>query len=671
MNLTKRHVSIDFVKTANFTTNMWKSNTTGGWIYDEFATKVQLPFFILESEPIACDTWFQTNFQTLMQSFSNRPLLTGASVLSYASIGEWDDDKKLAFINEAKACFISEYLNTIIGGTQIASHASVPQGRMVKLDDYLYFFGYVYSTNSEGTKVNVKHYSIDFLHWVSYKSSSRSYTIPLIHASSSSISLGSNTWFCWFGNNGYYDQGFDIATEFRLGKLVTSPYTGSNTVTYALFNKVFIGEQIQDKFATCGGIFATNTNKLPYGYPLESLTTTQQQYHNPSLEYTPEELGDYGGVASGTGATNLHYFFQKIDATSASNSGVSNSFLFYSFGDSIIDLTGGDLDDSISGTGGGGGNFDKNSDSIGLPSLPSDSSLASGILSLYKVTAGNTSRLSSWLYDNNSSFWDFIDDIQKLSENPLQLLISFACVPYNLSGSSQNIKFGGIDSGVNGEKIVNRYSQLKCGSYDLQEYFGNALDYSPYTKIQLFIPFYGYVALNPDECQNGTIGVTYQVDNITGSGVAYVTVNGNVMQTHNVNMFSQIPLSQIKHNTLLNSITSISGLAGSIATGNVAGVAENSVGAVSASKQQFERGGGLSMNVGQLSMFEPYLIIQRPIVSLPSGYASRNGYPCNITYTLGELSGMTVVEDFHAENISCTKNEREEIVNLFKQGVII
>lgn len=670
MNLTKRHVSIDFVKTANFTTNMWKSNSTGGWIYDEFATQVPLPFFILGGEPIACDTWFQTTFQTAMQSFSNKPLLTGASVLSYASIGEWDDDKKLAFINEAKSYFISEYLNTIIGGSQIASHASVPQGRMLKMDDYLYFFGYVYGANSDGTKVNVKYYSIDFLHWISFKGT-RSYTVPMIQVGSTSLTVGANSWWCWFGNNGYYDQGFDPATQFRLGKLVTSPYAGTITPTMALSNNVFIGEQIQNKFATVGSIFSSNTTKLPYGYPLESLTATQLNYHNPSLEYMPEELGDYGGVASGAGATNLHYFFQKIDATSAFNSGVSNSFLFYSFGDSIIDLVGGDLDDSISGVGGGGGNFDKNSDSIGLPSLPSDSSLASGILSLYKVTAGNTAQLSSWLYDNNSSFWDFIDDIQKLSENPLQLLISFACVPYNLSGTSQHIKFGGIDSGVNGEKVVNRYSQLNCGSYDLKEYFGNALDYSPYTKIQLYVPFYGYVALNPDECQNGTIGVTYQVDNVTGSGVAYVTVNGNVMQSYNVNMFSQIPLSQIKHNTLLNSITSISGLAGSIATGNVAGVAENSVGAVSASKQQFERGGGLSMNVGQLSLFEPYLIIQRPIVSLPSGYASRNGYPCNITYTLSELSGMTVVEDFHAENISCTKSERDEIVSLFKQGVVI
>ena len=83
------------------------------------------------------------------------------------------------------------------------------------------------------------------------------------------------------------------------------------------------------------------------------------------------------------------------------------------------------------------------------------------------------------------------------------------------------------------------------------------------------------------------------------------------------------------------------------------------------------RGGSLGGAVGVMGDFTPYLIIHRPIQSLASDFASKKGYPANISASLGSLTGYTVVDKVHLTGIDCTDSERDEIHALLKDGVII
>ena len=67
----------------------------------------------------------------------------------------------------------------------------------------------------------------------------------------------------------------------------------------------------------------------------------------------------------------------------------------------------------------------------------------------------------------------------------------------------------------------------------------------------------------------------------------------------------------------------------------------------------------------------PYLIMHRPIQSLPDNFGRYKGYPSNITKRLGDLTGFTKVYEILTNNISAMDEEIEEIINLLKEGVIL
>jgi hypothetical protein len=66
-----------------------------------------------------------------------------------------------------------------------------------------------------------------------------------------------------------------------------------------------------------------------------------------------------------------------------------------------------------------------------------------------------------------------------------------------------------------------------------------------------------------------------------------------------------------------------------------------------------------------------YLILNRPIQSLPSGFGENFGYPSNVTRTLSALTGFTQVDEVHLNGINATSDELAEIETLLKEGVIL
>lgn len=74
---------------------------------------------------------------------------------------------------------------------------------------------------------------------------------------------------------------------------------------------------------------------------------------------------------------------------------------------------------------------------------------------------------------------------------------------------------------------------------------------------------------------------------------------------------------------------------------------------MNAPKQNIDKAGNISGNVGYMANRTPFLTITRPnlIVNPEGGRQKLLGYPCEQFYRLGDLKGFTVVEDIQLKDI--------------------
>lgn len=243
--------------------------------------------------------------------------------------------------------------------------------------------------------------------------------------------------------------------------------------------------------------------------------------------------------------------------------------------------------------GGGDGTFDETSDAIPIPSLPSISTVDTGLVTLFRPTQQEVAALGSYLWTN---FTDFIENLQKLFTNPMDYFIAFNIFPVSpLVTNARNIYIGNWATDISMTPVANQWYEFDCGTVTLQKYWGSALDYSPNTKVQLMLPYIGSVQLNTDEVMGQQIGVKYRIDLLSGSCVAMVTVNGNVYYQFTGECAVAVPLTGADWSRVYSAVigavgTAITGVAGGIASGAAAGAISSAVAAKSVAAASHEAG---------------------------------------------------------------------------------
>ena len=298
------------------------------------------------------------------------------------------------------------------------------------------------------------------------------------------------------------------------------------------------------------------------------------------------------------------------------------------------------------------------------PNIIVPSQQASALWAIYNPTLAQLNSLGAWLWSTN-----FIDQILKIFNDPMQAIIGLHKVyaTPNISGSG-NIKVGYLDSGVPSNIVGNQYTYIDCGTVSLREYYGNILDYSPYTTVQLYLPFIGIVSLDIADVSRSSITVKYGVDVLTGACLASVSVQrdnaGGVLYQYSGNCACQYPLSS---GSYMGMVTGAIGTIGSLAKGNIFGSALS----IAGMHTNIEHSGGFSGNAGAMGIKKPYLIISRPQSIMNDGFPSIQGYPSNYYTLLGNCSGFIQVAECHVENISATDKELDKIKDLLKEGVIL
>lgn len=344
------------------------------------------------------------------------------------------------------------------------------------------------------------------------------------------------------------------------------------------------------------------------------------------------------------------------------------------------------------GTGatGTGGLHDDTSDTIPTPSLPSNIAMGSGLFTAYNPSASQLASFASALWNIQPT--DINDVLRFLfGGDAFNAVIGLHLLPVSPStGGSQNIKLGNWDTNVSAPKISSQYVQVPFGSLMLPEYWGNCIDYAPYTKIQLALPYIGIVDVDTDDVLGSNNTLTYNIDVLSGAICATLhcakgNLNSVIYQWSGACAVS-LPFSGASYNSVLGAIAGIAAAgmgfasmaAGPIGASLSAAALAGGAGAFSAGsaasimgtmKGKVQKSGSFGANSGALGIMTPYFILTRPVQSVPASWQADKGYPSNISTQLGTVTGYTEVSEINLE-CSGTEAEKKEIIDLLKKGVL-
>lgn len=187
------------------------------------------------------------------------------------------------------------------------------------------------------------------------------------------------------------------------------------------------------------------------------------------------------------------------------------------------------------------GDFNEDSDEIPEPSMPTISAQNSGLVTLFRPSIEQVNALGQYVWTHID---DFIANLQKWVSNPVSYLVGFHVVPVVPSvDEERNIYMGNFLTPISMPPCVSQWYTYYFGSVQIVPYSGTYLDYTPYTKIQLFLPFIGSVSLNTDEVMGTLLGLKYRIDLLSGQCVAMLSVNGSYLYQWTGECSSPIPLT--------------------------------------------------------------------------------------------------------------------------------
>lgn len=306
---------------------------------------------------------------------------------------------------------------------------------------------------------------------------------------------------------------------------------------------------------------------------------------------------------------------------------------------------------------------------------------------------------------------NFTDNVQLLFESPIQNIVNVRCYPFDVKEAMgitteiDSIHVSTVEIPDAKGYLIGAFSMpiFNLGSITIPKYFNSFLDYAPYTKIELYLPYIGFVNLDVNEVMGQTINIEYVVDIFSGKCSAFISRGtGNdktIIMTCDGTIGMDIQVgggqgAEIARNMLKFGIGAVAGAislgAGAVSAGanaktagsvgsiaSISGasagyLANTTIGAISAGQVNIAKGGATQSGVNFFTPQNCYLVITRPTPKYPANYNHTIGRPSGKTATLGDLTGYTVVDSIHVEGLdTATSDEITEVERLLKQGVIL
>lgn len=331
-----------------------------------------------------------------------------------------------------------------------------------------------------------------------------------------------------------------------------------------------------------------------------------------------------------------------------------------------------------------------------------------GLVSVYNPTYAELTSFSQWLWVTYADA-----TIDKIWNNPFDGIISLhELYATPNKGSRKYIKSGFLVSPVDCVTIPNRYTEIDCGTAIFPEFYGNYLDYSPYSKALCYLPFIGIVELNVDDIVGHAVNITYHVDSYSGACIALINCvndrSSGVLYQFSGNCSVQLPIAggsqaaikaaQISAGAYQNAyhIAGLAGLAGGVASGigsllslNLGGVLSGAVNGIGSymsnqaqgqaaavsqtvsAKSSVQHSGQFGESFGAMGNKKPYMILKRPVQVQVPNYQSEYGYPAHKYVNISECTGYIRCRGVHVLSARATDSEKHMIEQALTEGVYV
>lgn len=328
-------------------------------------------------------------------------------------------------------------------------------------------------------------------------------------------------------------------------------------------------------------------------------------------------------------------------------------------------------------------------------------STTAGLVTVYNPDASALIQFAHWLWVTYADA-----TIDKIWNNPFDGVISLHELYATPStGPAINIRSGFLDSGVPAPSVPTRYTEINCGSVVIPEFYANYLDYSPYSKAHVYLPFIGIVEVNVDDIVGHAVNITYRVDAYSGACIALITCAregySNTVYQFGGNCSVEMPIAggsqaSIKAGQMIASaqqhaaqVSGTAGLVGGLASmlgGRIASglasaitspavaQAQGEAAAVQATvtaKSSVQHSGSFGESFGAMGNKKPYLIIHRPVQVVVPNYNDEYGFPAHKLVRIGDCEGFIRCREVHVVSATATDNEKQMIEQLLKAGVIV
>lgn len=231
----------------------------------------------------------------------------------------------------------------------------------------------------------------------------------------------------------------------------------------------------------------------------------------------------------------------------------------------------------------------------------------------------------------------FINAAEGTTINVLQYFSSykkFYCkIP--VDGYKQ-LKGGRYDFGEQAPYVKEHTIVVDCGSVEITEQYQSLLDYSPFSRLTIYLPFIGFQELDDKLVVGHTLKVQYVVDILSGRCLAQLYVDSTELKS------------------------CIAEYGGTIAADEMFG-----------SDNGYDYYGAYElMTTLQLGELSCYVLIHTKI-PLEGNIVDYKGLPTNEIVKVGDAVGFIKYSSIHVEGINATDVEKNEIESLLMTGIVV
>ena len=294
-------------------------------------------------------------------------------------------------------------------------------------------------------------------------------------------------------------------------------------------------------------------------------------------------------------------------------------------------------------------------------------SVSGEVCKTFQISDIELRKLSQFLWSSS-----FFDNVLLVNNRPIENIISLKAVIGNASttGASQVLTLGNVASTVNVIPCAETIT-INVGGITIPKKYNNFLDFEPYTKVQIYLPFYGTAMLNSSLVVGRRIDISYIIDVITGTAKISIKHKNKTLYEYKTTCACDLPLTSSNRASVeMGYISSGLGMGVSLASGNVIGAVASGL---SMAQSQFSSNtnGNVSGVVDFHDSRMVTIMVDRPVYSDLKMFNKTHGRMCNLSKTLKNLKGYTKCANNVQLPFNCLDKEREMIIELLTSGVIL